>query len=718
MNTMLRFKRLLAGLTLLACCILSASAQPKVVLMGDSITELWAKYHPGFFTDNGIVCAGISGQVSGQMLLRFRSDVIDRHPAVVVINGGTNDIAENQGPYDEDATFGHIVAMVELAQANGIRPVLSSVLPAAGFRWRKSVTDAPDKIASLNARLQAYALENEIPYVNYYAAMVALGRVLNPDYTNDGVHPTPAGYDVMEPLLLKAVLPLLPGRGHLVQGTEEALMRGWIRTLGSDEFGGRMPMTEYETTTIRYLAGQMQEIGLEPAFGDSYFQPVQTISTVCTPVGETFRVQGAGKAADLRFPDDLVVWTSRATDRIDLPAAEFVFCGFGIDAPEFSWNDFDGIDVKGKIVIAMVNDPGFYDASLFQGRNMTYYGRWTYKFEQAQRMGAAGCLVLHNTAAASYGWNVAANHTGSNLALYDEATGNAGELLLKGWLHEEGCRKIFAAAGADFEAALAAARKPGFKAFALDARCGIALDVHHEIQETCNVAGILPGTDLKEEAVVFSAHWDHFGYGTPDENGDAIYNGAADNGSGMAAVLLLAKKYSELPVRPRRSMLFLIPTLEESGLFGSEYYCAHPAFPMDRTAACINFDCIAPEPLTYDVVVLGGGACELDAYIQACAGAQGRYVVFNDDNSDGWFFRSDHFNFVKKGVPAVVIEYGTDLVDPSRPNKYPRSDWYHKPSDEYREDWDFAGTLAHVNLMYAVGLSVANADRKPVRFQQ
>lgn len=239
------------------------------------------------------------------------------------------------------------------------------------------------------------------------------------------------------------------------------------------------------------------------------------------------------------------------------------------------------------------------------------------------------------------------------------------------------------------------------------------MDVSYEIRETCNVAGVLPGTDLKDEAVVFSAHWDHFGYGTPDETGDPIYNGAADNGSGMAAVLMLAKKYTELPVRPRRSLVFLIPTLEESGLFGSEYYCEHPVFSMEKTAACINFDCIAPEPLTHDVVVLGGGACELDRHILACAGAQGRYVVFNNDNSDGWFFRSDHFNFVKRGVPAVVIEYGTDLVDPSRPNKYPRSDWYHKPSDEYLEDWDFAGTVAHVNMMFGVGLSVANSDQRP-----
>lgn len=495
--------------------------------------------------------------------------------------------------------------------------------------------------------------------------------------------------------------------------TEEALMRNWIKTLGSDEFGGRKPMTQYETKTINYLADEMKAIGLEPAFGDSYFQQVTTLSATCKPDGGKVRVKGSKKKVDLVSPDDLVVWTARACNKVEIRGAEFVFCGFGIDAPEFGWNDFEGIDVKGKIIIAMVNDPGFYDAALFQGKNMTYYGRWTYKFEQAQRLGAAGCLVLHNTAAASYGWNVCAVHTGSNLALFNEETRNADELGIKGWLHENGCRKLFEAAGVDFDATLAAAKKPGFKSFTLKAKSDLRMDVNYKVEITCNVAGVLPGTDLKDEAVVFSAHWDHFGYGEPDETGDRIYNGASDNGSGMAAVLLLAKKYASLPVRPRRSMVFFIPTLEESGLFGSEYYCEHPAFPMDKTAACINFDCIAPEPLTRDAVVLGGGACELDDYIIAAAGAQGRYVVFNDDNSDGWYFRSDHFNFVKKGVPAVVIEYGKDLVDPSRPNKYPRSDWYHKPSDQYKEDWDFGGTLAHVNMMFGVGLAVSNADRRP-----
>ena len=252
--------------------------------------------------------------------------------------------------------------------------------------------------------------------------------------------------------------------------------------------------------------------------------------------------------------------------------AEFVFCGFGINAPEYGWNDYEGVDVRGKIVVAMVNDPGFYDASLFRGRNMTYYGRWVYKFEEAIRQGAAGCLVLHDTDAAGYGWHVCMNgHLTDNLALYDAATRNAGELALKGWLRDEGGRKIFDAAGRDFEAALDAAKRPGFRAIPLGVKTNAVLDVSWQVKETRNVAGILPGTDLRDEVVVMSAHWDHLGIGTPDETGDAIYNGAADNGTGIASVLLAARRFRELPLPPRRSILFFFPSSEESGLFGSQY---------------------------------------------------------------------------------------------------------------------------------------------------
>lgn len=492
-------------------------------------------------------------------------------------------------------------------------------------------------------------------------------------------------------------------------GGDEQMMREWIKTLSSDGFGGRKPMTQYEDITVGYLADQLKDLGLEPAFGGSWFQPFRMIAVTAKPVGGALVAKGKKKVT-LSYPEDVIVWTARATDMVELKSAEYVFCGFGINAPEYGWNDYEGVDVKGKIVIAMVNEPGFYDNSLFRGRNMTYYGRWLYKFEEALRQGAAGCLVLHNTEAASYGWHVCVNgHLEDNLAIFDPETRNAGELGVKGWLHEDGARKLFEAAGMDMDEALEAAKRPGFKSFPLKVKGDVKLSVSYDIQETRNVAAILPGKAKADEAVVLSAHWDHLGIGTPDESGDDIYNGAADNASGMAGLLLVARKFTRLPERPDRSIIFLFPSSEESGLFGSEYYCSHPAVPMEKTAACVNFESIGPAELTEDVVILGGGESILDRYYVAAAAAQGRYIYFDDDNSDGWFFRSDHYNFVKKGVPAVVVENGLHPVDPSRPNRYPMDSWYHKPCDEYRDDWDLTGSVANANLQFSVALSIANA---------
>ena len=510
---------------------------------------------------------------------------------------------------------------------------------------------------------------------------------------------------------MKRFLPILAG---LLLGVcawaqdDEQLLRSWIQTLSSDEFGGRKPMTAYEGVTVDYLQQELARMGLEPAFNGSWFQPFQMIAVTVKPDGNKFTVKGKKKTT-LAYPEDLVVWTARATDRVELSKAEYVFCGFGISAPEYGWDDYANVDVKGKIVIAMVNDPGYYDPTLFRGRNMTYYGRWLYKYEEAIRRGAAGCLVLHNTEAASYGWHVCVNgHMEGNLALYDPQTRNAGELAVKGWLSEDGARKIFAAAGMDLDAALAAAKKPGFQSFALKVKGDVKMDVSYSMQETRNVGGLLRGTDKADEVVVLCAHWDHLGIGTPDASGDAIYNGAADNASGMAGALLSAQKFTKMGFKPRRSVLFFFPSSEESGLFGSAYYCGHPAFPMAKTVACLNFESIGPAELTRDLSILGGGESLLDRYFEAAAAAQGRYIFYDDDNSDGWFFRSDHYNFVKQGVPAVVWENGTDLVDPSRPNQYPMPVWYHKPADEYRPDWDLSGTLANVRLIYSIAVSLSN----------
>ena len=495
---------------------------------------------------------------------------------------------------------------------------------------------------------------------------------------------------------------------QLRTASDEQLLREWTRVLSHDEFGGRKPMTPYEDKTIDYLAKQLEVIGLEPAFNGSWFQPFEMIAVTAKPVGNKLTVSGKKKAV-LSYPDDLIIWTTRATAKIDLKKAEYVFCGFGINAPEYGWNDYEGIDVKGKIVVVMVNDPGFYDSQLFRGRNMTYYGRWTYKFEEAQRQGAAGCLVLHHTEAASYGWHVCVNgHLSDNLGIYHPDTRNGDELAVRGWLHEDGLKKMFLAAGMDMDKALADAKKPGFKSFSLNVRGDVKMNVTYGIKKTRNVGGILRGSGHNGEAVVFCAHWDHLGIGKADETGDTIYNGAADNASGMAGALLVAKKFKGMP-QPRRDLLFLFPSSEESGLFGSAYYCDHPVVPMEKTVACLNFESIGPAELTRDVVILGGGESDLDHYYEAAAAAQGRYIYFDDDNSDGWFYRSDHYNFVKKGVRAVVLENGLHPVDVSKPNKYPMPVWYHKPCDEYREDWDLGGTLSNVNLIYSVGLSLSNS---------
>ncbi len=489
-------------------------------------------------------------------------------------------------------------------------------------------------------------------------------------------------------------------------GEEEALFRGWIKKVASDGFGGRKPMGPYEKITTEYIVSQLDSLGIGPAFGQSYFQEVPVISTQTSFDGGGIAFKGANGSGVLRSPEDFVGWTSRPAGRVDIPAAQFVFCGFGIEAPEFGWHDLEGLDLRGKVILAMVNDPGFYDEGLFQGKDMTYYGRWTYKFEQAAKAGAAACLVIHERAAAGYGWNVCANHAGSNLALYDPESKNSGNLPLNGWIHEDGCRRLFECAGVDFDEALSAAQKPGFRPIELDLRGDIRMSVEHEVRTSNNVCGILRGSTYPDEAVVFSGHWDHLGIGTPDGSGDCIYNGAADNASGVAATLLCAAQAARLPRQPKRSLVFLFSTSEESGLFGSEQYCRNPAVPLENTLACINFESMAPEPLTRDVVVLGGGKGPLDDYIVKGAGRQGRYVTFDNDNSDGWFFRSDHFSFVKRGVPAVVIESGVDLVHPDRPNAYPFDVWYHKPSDEYRPDWDVEGSLAHVHLMFGVALEL------------
>ena len=501
---------------------------------------------------------------------------------------------------------------------------------------------------------------------------------------------------------------------HKQYEEEVAFWKERIQTLASDEFGGRKPLTEYETKTINYIADEFKKLGLEPANKGSYFQPVREISTFARPDKNRIRVKAANGSMDLNFPDDIVIWTLRGQKKIVVPNTDFVFVGFGINAPEYNWNDYEGIDVKGKIVIAMVNDPGFYDKNLFRGRNMTYYGRWTYKLEEAKRQGAAGALVLHNKPAASYGWEVcSSSHIQHNIGLCSDDL-NADALAFQGWLHEEAAKKLFEMSGVDFEEVTAAAKKPGFKSFTMKAKSKVTMNVQDMVVgESHNVAAVLPGTDLKDEYIVCTAHWDHFGIGKAI-NGDSIYNGASDNASGTAALMLLAKKFQQLPVKPRRSIVFVAVTSEECGLLGSQGYCENPLFPLSKTAVNLNFDGIAPALRTTGVTLRAAGKTNTDALVIAAAAAQGRQVRIVTEDPAGGYFRSDHFNFVKKGVPTVLCGGGGEVIDKEKQAAIPKAYRYHQPNDEYDESWwNFDGAMENLNLLFSIGVMIANQDEMP-----
>ena len=501
---------------------------------------------------------------------------------------------------------------------------------------------------------------------------------------------------------------------HKQYEEEVAFWKERIQTLASDEFGGRKPLTEYETKTINYIADEFKKLGLEPANKGSYFQPVREISTFARPDKNRIRVKAAKGSMDLNFPDDIVIWTLRGQKKIVVPNTDFVFVGFGINAPEYNWNDYEGIDVKGKIVIAMVNDPGFYDKNLFRGRNMTYYGRWTYKLEEAKRQGAAGALVLHNKPAASYGWEVcSSSHIQHNIGLCSDDL-NADALAFQGWLHEEAAKKLFEMSGVDFEEVTAAAKKPGFKSFTMKAKSKVTMNVQDMVVgESHNVAAVLPGTDLKDEYIVCTAHWDHFGIGKTI-NGDSIYNGASDNASGTAALMLLAKKFQQLPVKPRRSIVFVAVTSEECGLLGSQGYCENPLFPLSKTAVNLNFDGIAPALRTTGVTLRAAGKTNTDALVIAAAAAQGRQVRIVTEDPAGGYFRSDHFNFVKKGVPTVLCGGGGEVIDKEKQAAIPKAYRYHQPNDEYDESWwNFDGAMENLNLLFSIGVIIANQDEMP-----
>ena len=498
----------------------------------------------------------------------------------------------------------------------------------------------------------------------------------------------------------------------------EADFADMVKALSSDEFEGRAPGSVGEEKTTAYLEAQMKRIGLQPGNNGSYFQDVPMVETTADEAATTMTLATAKGDHALKFGTDYVIGTRTGQTEVKLDASDMVFVGYGVDAPEQQWNDYAGQDWTGKTVVMFVNDPGFHakDETLFGGNRMTYYGRWTYKFEEAARKGAAAALIVHDTAGASYGWDVVKNSWAG--PQYDLPAKDDPEkrIPLQGWLSAEAARQLFADAGLDLDAAYASAGKRGFKPVPLKAKATVSLKSSITEKTSRNVIGVLPGATKPDEAVLYMAHWDHLGKHEGEE-GDNIYNGAVDNATGVAGILEIAEAFAHQDPKPARSVVFVAVTLEESGLLGSKYYVAHPTFPMDKIAGVINLDAMSVGGKSRDFVVTGKGNSELEDMLKVYAEQQGRVLTEEGNPAGGYYFRSDHFNFAKAGVPALYAKGGNDLleggVEAGKAASEEYAKRYHQASDEMHEGWKLDGVVQDLQALYGVGKDLAVQDKWP-----
>src|ERR1700730_1108124 len=493
---------------------------------------------------------------------------------------------------------------------------------------------------------------------------------------------------------------------------------GHIRRLSSDEFEGRGPGTNGEVLTLAYLQGQFRNMGLEPGNPDgTYLQTVPLVGIRPDPHMEA-AFTGHGRTMHAAFQKDFVAWTKRTVDSAGIDA-NMIFVGYGVQAPEYAWDDFKGVDVKGKVIVVLINDPPVADERMFGGKAMTYYGRWTYKFEKAAELGAAGCLIVHETAPAGYPWEVVRNSWSGEQFDLVSADRNMHRAAIEGWITHEEAQALFHADGQDFEALKRKAASADFHPVPLGIKAQI--EIHNSLRtiESHNLIAKRTGGDpaLKKEYVIYSAHWDHFGIG-PEVKGDKIYHGAADNASGTAALLEIARAYKQLRIPPRRTILFLSVTAEGQGLLGSRYYAEHPLYPIVRTAADINMDGMNQWGRTRDITIVGNGKSTLDDVVASVAREQGRTVKPDPEPEKGYYFRSDHFSFAKVGVPAFDPDSGIDYVGKpagwgmAKRQQYTEND-YHKPSDVIKPDWDLSGAVQDCQLYFLVGYRVASAQQMP-----
>ena len=492
-----------------------------------------------------------------------------------------------------------------------------------------------------------------------------------------------------------------------------------IAVLASDSFMGRKPFTVGETLTINYLKKQFAAVGLEPGNGSSFLQAVPMVNILATAAPD-MQVKGSKGNFTLKAYDDYIIWTDKTDPNISLKNTELVFAGYGVVAPEYNWNDYEGLDVKGKVVMVMVNDPGFWvgDTTLFKGKTMTYYGRWTYKFEEAARQGAKGCLIIHNTKAASYPFSVQQKSFNTSRLQLDNRGKDIKNCEVIGWLTENTANKLFKAAGFD-SSLLVKANQRGSKAVPLNLQLSTSMKVLATYNKSYNVIGKITGTKHPDEVIIYTAHWDHLGIGRPNAMGDSIYNGALDNATGTAGLLELARAFKTIKTKPERTIIILSVTAEEQGLLGSKYYAENPIYPVDKTVANINIDGLNRFTKTKDIIVIGEGQSDLEDYLKEEVEKTGGYITFDTHPEAGYYYRSDHFNFAKVGIPALFAGSGIDVIGKGKVYGQKLNDDYtdhnyHQPSDNYdAATWSMEGAISDLKLLFLVGRRLAFEESWP-----
>ncbi len=487
-----------------------------------------------------------------------------------------------------------------------------------------------------------------------------------------------------------------------------------VKVMSSDEFGGRAPDTEGEQKTINYMVQHFKTLGLKPGNGDSYTQAVPLVSVESKPTIDL-------SIGDIEFEyrKDFVANSSQLKDAVAVKDSDVVFVGYGIVAPEFDWNDYAAVDVKGKTVVILVNDPGYatQNPELFTGKAMTYYGRWTYKYEEAARQGAAGAIIVHETAPASYGWNVVESSWSGPQFQLPKGKNSDPVVDIEMWITEPKARELMKKGGLDFDALKQQAKSNTFKAQPLNLKASVAVSNTIKRSKSHNIMATIPGSKRPDEHIIYMAHWDHLGT-HPDKEGDNIYNGALDNATGTSALILLADAFQQLKQRPERSVSFIAVGAEEQGLLGSKFYADNPVYPLEKTVGVINMDSLNVAGLMKDLTVVGFNKSELQTYLAKAAERQNRVLVAETHPERGGFYRSDHFSLAKKGVPAIYAGGGSEPLDSKQAAIKKqvtelKNRCYHQPCDEFSELWSLDSAIADVRVFFETGVLLASSKDWP-----